>query len=91
MIIVSQDKLQIFNFKTAKNIWIEEEEVEINQIEHVVYSIYIDGEIVGEYETKERAKEVLQEIIKAYLDCNVQNVLAEYAYVKNIVFEMPVE
>lgn len=91
MIIVSQDKLQIFNFKTAKNIWIEEEEVEINQIEQVVYSIYIDGEIVGEYETKERAKEVLQEIIKAYLDCNVQNVLAEYAYVKNIVFEMPVE
>ena len=91
MIIVSQDKLQIFNFKTAKNIWIEEEEVEINQIEQVVYSIYIDGEIVGEYETKERAKEVLQEIIKAYLDCNEQNALAEYAYVKNKVYEMPEE
>lgn len=62
MIILSQDKLQIFNFRTAKNIWIEEEEVEINQIEQIVYSIYIDGEIVGAYETKERAKEVLQEI-----------------------------
>lgn len=62
MIIVSQDKLQMFNFKTAKNIWIEDEEVEINQIEQIVYSIYIDGEIVGAYETKERAKEVLQEI-----------------------------
>lgn len=64
MIILSQDKLQIFNFRTAKNIWIEEEEVEINQIEQIVYSIYIDGEIVGTYETKERAKEVLQEIVK---------------------------
>ncbi len=64
MIILSQDKLQIFNFRTAKNIWIEEEEVEINQIEQIVYSIYIDGEIVGAYETKERAKEVLQEIVK---------------------------
>lgn len=62
MIILSQDKLQIFNFKTAKNIWIEDEEVEINQIEQIVYSIYIDGEIVGAYETEERAKEVLQEI-----------------------------
>ncbi len=66
MIILSQDKLQIFNFRTAKNIWIEEEEVEINQIEQIVYSIYIDGEIVGAYETKERAKEVLQEIISKY-------------------------
>lgn len=66
MIILSQDKLQIFNFRTAKNIWIEEEEVEINQIEQIVYSIYIDGEIVGAYETKERAKEVLQEIIQKY-------------------------
>ena len=66
MIILSQDKLQIFNFRTAKNIWIEEEEVEINQIEQIVYSIYIDGEIVGAYETEERAKEVLQEIISKY-------------------------
>ena len=91
MIIISQDKLQIFNFETAKNIWIEEEEVEINQIEQTAYSIYIDGEISGAYLTEERAKEVLQEIIKTYLDCNEQNVLAEFAYVKNKVFEMPKE
>lgn len=47
--------------------------------------------VLGTYETEERAKEVLQEIIKAYLDCNEQNVLAEYAYVKNKVYEMPKE
>lgn len=47
--------------------------------------------VLGTYETEERAKEVLQEIIKAYLDCNEQNALAEYAYVKNKVYEMPTE
>ena len=46
---------------------------------------------LGEYKTEERAKEVLQEIIKTYLDCNDQNYLAEFAYVKNEVFEMPTE
>lgn len=45
--------------------------------------------ILGIYDTEERAKQVLEEIIKAYLDCNEQNVLAEYAYVKNKVYEMP--
>lgn len=91
MIIVSQDKLQIFNFKTAKNIWIEDEEVEINQIEQIVYSIYIDGEMLGAYETEERAKEVLQEIINTYLDCNEENIYEKFAYVKNKVYEMPKE
>ncbi len=66
MIIVSQDKLQIFNFKTAKNIWIEDEEVKINQIEQIVYPIYIDGEMLGAYKTIERAKEVLKEIVEKY-------------------------
>ena len=47
--------------------------------------------VLGTYETEERAKEVLQEIIKAYLDCNEQNALAEFAYVKNKVYEMPKE
>mgnify|MGYP004542035785 CR=1 FL=1 len=89
MIIISQDKLQIFNFETAKNIWIEEEEVEINQIEQTAYSIYIDGEIVGAYLTEERAKEVLQEIVKAYKETN-------YEYencwcLRNVIYEMPKE
>lgn len=90
MIILSQDKLQIFNFRTAKNIWIEEEEVEINQIEQIVYSIYIDGEMLGAYETEERAKEVLQEIIETYEDCNESAVSTGYGYVKNKVYEMPI-
>ena len=47
--------------------------------------------ILGIYDTEERAKEILEEIIEAYLDCNEQNVLAEYAYVKNKVYEIPTE
>ena len=89
MIIISQDKLQIFNFKTAKNIWIEEEEVGINQIEQVVYSIYIDGEIVGEYETKERAKEVLQEIISKYKTTLYNSKTNETVVNIPKVYEMP--
>lgn len=91
MIIVSQDKLQIFNFKTAKNIWIEEDEVEINQIEQVVYSIYIDGEIVGSYETEERAKEVLQEIISKYKTTLYNSKTNETVVNIPKVFEMPKE
>lgn len=89
MIILSQDKLQIFNFRTAKNIWIEEEEVEINQIEQIVYSIYIDGEIVGAYETKERAKEVLQEIISKYKTTLYNSKTNETVVNIPKVYEMP--
>lgn len=94
MIIVSQDKLQIFNFKTAKNIWIEDEEVEINQIEQIVYSIYIDGEMLGAYETEGRAKEVLQEIINKYKEyATIQNRVGSISDVKILpkVYEMPKE
>lgn len=48
-------------------------------------------EDLGYYKTEERAREVLQEIIETYLDCNEQSVLANYAYVKNEVYEMPTE
>ena len=51
----------------------------------------MDWKIIAEYKTEERAKEILQEIINAYLDCNEQNYLAEFAYVKNKVYEMPKE
>lgn len=91
MIILSQDKLQIFNFRTVKNIWIEEEEVEINQIEQIVYSIYIDGEIVGAYETKERAKEVLQEIISKYKTTLYNSKTNETVVNVPKVYEMPKE
>ena len=78
MIIVSPNG-KIINFENL---------VEIYVTRYDMYPLKNDI-VLGTYETEERAKEVLQEIIKAYLDCNEQNALAEYAYVKNKVYEMP--
>ena len=94
MLILSQDKCTIVNLDNIKTIELDRE-TDFKSIiifrETNVTETGVCGLFIGHYTTKERAKEVLQEIIKAYLDCNVQNVLAEYAYVKNIVFEMPTE
>lgn len=88
MIIVSQDKDKIINHDNVPFLWINKNI--LNETIKTFY-IYADHDFLGEYKTKERAKEVLQEIIKTYLDCNKQNHLAEFAYVKNKVFEMPTE
>ena len=88
MIIVSQDKTKIVNFDNLIQIYITQDEEETaNFIRYEsVDSLYDD---LGEYKTEERAKEVLQEIIEAYLDCNEENIYEKFAYVKNKVFEMP--
>ena len=90
MIIVSQDRDKIVNFGNLTQVYITQDEEKIAYFIRfeTVDSLYYD---LGEYKTEERAKEVLQEIIEAYLDCNDQNYLAEFAYVKNEVFEMPTE
>lgn len=84
MIIVSQGKDELVNFDRIESIWIDVEEGRVT-----IEATADTNSTLGTYSTEERAKEVLQEIIKVYLDCNVEKVLAEYAYVKNIVFEMP--
>lgn len=89
MIIVSQNKAMIANFNNLTQIYItqdEEETVFFIRYE-TVDSLYDD---LGEYKTEERAKEVLQEIIKSYrnyrtAECDgYTNVLQETA-----VYEMP--
>lgn len=93
MIIVSQDKNKIVNFNNIKTIELDRETDlksiiifrETNETETGVCGLFI-----GHYATKERAKEVLQEIIKSYrnyrtAECDgYTNVLQETA-----VFEMP--
>lgn len=63
MIIVSQDKSKIVNFENVEKIYID-----IN--EERKCRIFAEGHniitILGEYETEERAKEILDEINKAY-------------------------
>lgn len=71
MIIVSQDKCTIVNLDNIKTIELERETDfksiiifrETNEVETGVC-----GLLIGHYTTKERAKEVLQEIYKNYAD-----------------------
>ena len=89
MIIVSQDKTKIVNFDNLIQIYITQDEEETaNFIRYEsVDSLYED---LAEYKTEERAKEVLQEIIKSYRDYRTAecdgytNVLQETA-----VFDIP--
>lgn len=63
MIIVSQDKERIVNFNNLTQIYVtqDEEETAYYIRFETVDSLYED---LGNYKTEERAKEVLQEIIK---------------------------
>lgn len=65
MIIVSQDKYNVLNFDTTANIGVEETTTLSDSVQ---ISAQTNGDtiILGEYKTAERAKEVLQEIIKKY-------------------------
>lgn len=62
MIIVSQDKTEIVNFNNIESVWISKEEEGIFSIEATADT----NASLGEYQTEERAKEVLGEIIKTY-------------------------
>lgn len=85
MIIVSQDKETIINFENTTRISI------IPPVEKVYkYSIAINGCLdLGYYKTKERAKEVLQEIIGKYKQWNKDANNAVTIIPK--VYEMPKE
>ena len=93
MIIVSQDKDKIVNFDNLTQIYItrDEEETATFIRYETVDSLYDD---LGEYKTEERAKEVLQEIMKRYLEikCFYNS---KYEVMQAIeqpkVYEMPVE
>ena len=85
MIIVSQGKTAHINYDNIEVTYLlkKDDKIEINMRGNYDYTI-------GQYETMERAKEVLQEIIKSYRDYRTAecdgytNVLQETA-----VFEMP--
>ena len=94
MIIVNQDKTNILNFSNLQNVRIEP--YGTHEKGKKIYKIFagnFEGYAtkLGTYKTEERAKEVLQEIINTYLDCNKESFYANFAYVKNIVYEMPKE
>ena len=105
MIIVSQDRKTIVNFNQARGIWIDNEISDKTDIANIMIEICADGELLGEYKTEERAKKILEEVIKCYANteqykclssmpnCATEekvNVLNELAE-NAFVYEMPKE
>lgn len=95
MIIVSQDKNMIINFNSIVSTYVIKNYVS-EEKGYKGYNIdFATNEeinfVLATYETEERAKEVLKEIIETYEDCNASAVSTGYGYVKNKVYEMPTE
>ena len=94
MIIVSQDKEEIVNFDLICNMFV---------FGSGIRCVLADGSdtIIGEYETQERAKEILQEIIKTHKisesykytrDVGLQSALTADIEMRNLIlfrYEMP--
>lgn len=66
MIIVSQDKYNILNFDTTVNIGVEEVTT-LNDVVQISAQTNGNTIILGKYKDEERAKEILQEIVKNYV------------------------
>lgn len=92
MIIVNQNKESILNFDNTTTIRIDEQR-ENYEIVARVNNGYLAT--LGEYATKERAKEVLQEIIKTYIESKkVQEATSMFGFSiipSNTYYEMPEE
>lgn len=96
MVIVNQDKTGIYNFDNIKSIDVIENEINIT--DDILSN---KGIVIGTYETAERAKEVLQEIVKkysSYLQLNggpalIQGQMDVQPNIFNIpkIYEMPKE
>ena len=106
MIIVSQDKMEVFNFDKIFRLYVDNWSNEEFATEPNCFCIRAEKPsdnmiraFLGEYKTEERAKEVLGEIIELYIECNNDSYGAGFGagfgagigYVANAVFEMPAE
>ena len=75
MIIVSQDKTRFVNFERIEILG-----VDINNKLQIACGFSEGSMVLGAYKTEERAKEVLQEIVRYYATANIGQ-----------VYEMPEE
>lgn len=94
MIIVSQDKRSIVIIDNVTSIWIEDPEENDSE----KFSIEVSAEInecLGYYETEDKAKEILQEIVRKYkLGTNkikIKTSRGADIVERNIIYEMPKE
>ena len=91
MIIVSQDKRILVNFKRIN--WVETSKIDENKSIIAINYADSDYKIIAEYKTEERAKEVLQEIIEnIYPKSNIDMDTDGISFgVQSPVYEMPLE
>lgn len=87
MIIVSQDRDEIVNFNKVESIWICSDEEGRFTIEATAHT----NATLGTYDTEERAKEVLQEIISKYKTTLYNSKTNETVVNIPKVYEMPKE
>lgn len=97
MIIMSQDKNEIFNFNNIVNIQV----TNCNKDGYLISAGLIVGKDdnyrdLGYYKTEERAKEVLQEIVNLFGIRKIENKSYEEAdlimkFKKQAIYEMPKE
>lgn len=84
MIILSQDKKALVNFNNITRIY-----VCVNSIICNLIDTYNEG-ILAKYDTEERAKEVLQEIVNCYSKGTSFNKIGDNEYQNyGNVYEMP--
>ena len=94
MLILSQDKKAIHNFDNIISIQIEQANAEYNLY---VYDTINDNTSLAGYDTEERAKEVLQEIILHYratetfkaVSNKISDQVSCIAIEQGFVYEMP--
>ena len=89
MIIVSQDKTKLFNFNNVNLIKVIDDGRIISFDNTYQYNSDVIGDLLGQYKTEERAKEVLQEIINKYSEYSVDECSAVTVFPK--VYIMPEE
>ena len=95
MIIISQDKNAIVNFDNVSEIRAQYDGT-IVTFNNTYDPRYYSSDILGKYETEERAKEVLQEIVKTYVLTEQYKVEDERTLIKLmmegiLLYEMPKE
>lgn len=94
MIIISQDKNAIVNFDNVSEIRVKYDGT-IVTFDNTYDPRDDCSDILGKYETEERAKEVLQEIIRALIEAkklNSANSMFGFGIIPpHTVYEMPTE
>ena len=96
MLILSQDKKAIHNFDNIISIQVEKSN---GKYEIIVYDAINDNTSLGRYDTEERAKDVLQEIIISYANMEmikipkmeIQQKITSTELLRNICYKMPEE